>query len=137
MVEKFVKFKETILGDSSIILGDNLEVSHSFEDLSFLVEPFFAKACMDSLFEYELDIVLRVCFHVSDKVEVVDTSHEVVFEGVKLGIDFLLEFFESDIKIDMIKPEEVVDLVAVDELGEFGLFLLHEKMVEKGKFYID
>ena len=44
---------------------------------------------------------------------------------VELLVDFLFEFFEGEVEVDVVEAIGVVDLVAVDELGEVGLFFLH------------
>ena len=80
---------------------------------------------MYTFLEDKPDIILGVGFHVSQKVEIIDSAHEVVFEVVELLVDFLFEFFEGEVEVDVVEAIGVVDLVAVDELGEVGLFFLH------------
>lgn len=78
---------------------------------------------MNILFENELDIILRISFWVLDKIKVVQTSHNIAFEFLKFMIDFLFELFEGHIKLNMIKPKNMINLIAVDKLRKAGLFL--------------
>ena len=80
---------------------------------------------MYTFLEDKPDIILGVGFHVPQKVKIIDTAHEVVFELVELFVDFLFEFFEGKVEVDVVEAVGMVDLVAVDELGEVGLFFLH------------
>ena len=82
---------------------------------------------MDTLLEHKLDIVLRVSFHISDEIEVIYSSHQIILECIKLFIDSLFKFLYSNIQVNMIETICVIDLIAVDELCEGLLFFLHQQ----------
>jgi hypothetical protein len=80
---------------------------------------------MHSLFKEEANVILGVSVHVPNVIEVVNAWHEIVFELVKLLVNFFFEFFQGKVQIDMIEAIRMVDLIGVDELGELRLPFFH------------
>ena len=67
-----------------------------------MIESFLAESRMYSFIEYKFNLILWISFHVSDEVKVIDASHDIILELIKLFIDFLFEFFKGHIEVYMV-----------------------------------
>lgn len=80
---------------------------------------------MGAFFKNKSDIILRVGVHISNEVQIVDCTHEIIFEIIKLIVNFLFQLFQSDVKSNMTQTIHMVDLITVDKLWKFLLLSLH------------